>query len=155
MFKLQKQAPLSLGFCFLLCLTGLGYAQSGNCESVRPLLEKRQSLVQQVQELSKGKKGMDPRKACALGRQLSSNGETLIKWLKANKDWCGVPDSFVANIEGDHKNSLGFRNGACGAVAKMEKMEKMKKEGGEEGAFHNPLGGGGLSGQWKVPEGAL
>lgn len=131
-----------------------GFAQSAGCDDVKPLLEKRQKLIAEIQSWSAKKNAkVDPRKACSVGKQLVSNGTTLLKWLNENKDWCGVPDSFVTNIENDHKQSQGFQGGACKAAAQAAKMEKMQREGG--GIERNPLGGGGLSGQWKIPQGAL
>ncbi|MDR1828767.1 MAG: hypothetical protein LBR29_10585 [Methylobacteriaceae bacterium] len=136
----------------LVLLAAPARAQAPGCEDVKPILEQRQKIIAQINSWNKNKdKRVDPTAACQVGRNLVANGEKLVKWIELNKDWCGVPDQFAENILKDHKNSIGLRANACKAAAQMEKM---KQQGAAEG-HTNPLGAGGLSGQWKIPQGAL
>ena len=128
---------------------GAAWAQATSCEEIAPLLNERKSLIEQISSWGKKGKKVDPRTACATGRKLVSNGEKALKWLAANKEWCNIPGDFVSNFENDQKQVIGFRNGACNAATQMEKAEKGAREGG------GLLGGGGLSGQYRIPQGAL
>ena len=82
---------------------------------------------------------------------LVTNGTTAVKWLEANKDWCQIPDPVVENIKQDHARAVDLRGKACKAAAQQAAMEKKAKEGGSSGL----LGGDGLTGSYRMPQGAL
>lgn len=124
-------------------------AQSTGCGDLQGHLVQRKSIAEKL--TVSGKKKIDPGVACAGFGQLVANGNTLIKWAEANKDWCQVPDSFIEGVKADHARAITIRGQACGIVAKQQQMEKQAREGGGGGL----LGGGGLTGQSRVPQGAL
>ena len=131
-------------------------AQSSSCQDAQKFLNERQSLIQQINTLGgKGKK-VDPRAACAVLSKLVSNGETGIKWLQVNKDWCQVPDQFVENFKADHDKIKDMRGKACALVSKMEKMQNQARQQQQQQQQQggNPFGGG-LTGTYKIPQGAL
>jgi hypothetical protein len=139
-------------------------AQSAECQKGGAMLNSRQALVAKLSALgSKNKKQVDPRAACTIFGQLVSNGNTVIKWLDANKDWCSIPDGFVENLKGDHAKAADLRNKACAAASQMAAMEKkaleaqrqQQAEGGGPVRNAGPLGGPGLTGSYKLPQGAL
>ena len=140
-------------------------AQSAECQRGGAMLNTRQALVAKLSALgSKNKKQVDPRAACTLFGQLVSNGASVIKWLDTNKEWCSIPDSFVEGLKGDHAKAAELRGKACTAAAQMAVMEKKAREqqqqqaqggGGPAGPAAGPLGGPGLTGSFKMPQGAL
>jgi hypothetical protein len=136
------------------------FAQSSNCQDAQKFLAERQGLIQQINKLGgNGKqKKIDPRAACGVFTKLVNNGETGVKWLTANKDWCQVPDQFAQSFTEDHKRAQNMKGQACTAAAKVAEMEKKAKQaqqqqqGGKGGGL---LGGGGLTGTYSMPKGAL
>lgn len=131
------------------------FAQSAGCGDAQKFLTERQSLIQQVNKLGGGKnKQVDPRDACAVFTKLAANGDTGMKWIEANKDWCQIPEQFAESFRTDHARSVEMKGKACQAAAKMAEMEKQAKKG-QQGGGGGLLGGGGLTGSYTMPKGAL
>jgi hypothetical protein len=128
-------------------------AQSSSCQDAQKFLQERQSLIQQINKLGGKNKKVDPRSACSIMGKLVANGEVGIKWLNANKDWCQVPDQFATNFRQDHDRSKEMRGEACKAAAQLNALEKKAKQA-EQQQRNNPFGGG-LTGEYKIPQGAL
>ena len=127
-------------------------AQSAACGDITPLLAQRKSIADRIQAAAGKGKQIDAKVACASFGQLVSNGQTLVKFLETNKDWCQIPDSFIAGIKTDHGRAIAIRGKACNVATKQNQMEKQAREGGGGGGL---LGGPGLSGSMSVPKGAL
>lgn len=124
-------------------------AQAAGCGDIQKLLLERKSVAGSLTP-KKGKQ-LDAQFACAGFGKLVSNGAALIKFVDTNKDWCQIPDTFVSGIKADHERAVTIRTKACGVAAKQTQMEKQAREGGGGGL----LGGPGLEGQMRVPQGAL
>lgn len=132
-------------------------AQSSACQEAQKFLGERQNLIQQINKLGgegKKKKAIDPRAACGIFTKLVANGEVGVKWLDANKDWCQVPDQFAQSFTEDHKRAVNMKGQACQAAAKLAEMEKKAKQAQQQGQ-RGLLGGGGLTGSYSMPKGAL
>jgi hypothetical protein len=125
-------------------------AQSGTCQEFGKTLQERAGIVQKINAAGDKNKKVEPKAACSLFGALVTNGENAVKWLEANKDWCQIPDPFIANIKAEHAKAVGLRGQACKAAAQQIENEKAKKGGGS-----GLLGGDGLTGSFKVPQGAL
>jgi primosomal replication protein N len=110
----------------------------------------------QISKLAGKDKKIDPRPACTLFTKLVANGEATIKWMDANKDWCQVPDLAVTNFKTEHQSVSKTKGQACQAAAKMAAMEKQARQAQQQQQKGGGmLGGPGLTGQYKVPQGAL
>jgi hypothetical protein len=133
------------------------FAQSSNCQDAQKFLGERQSLIQQINKLGgEGKKKtIDPRAACGIFTKLVNNGDAGVKWLTANKEWCQVPEQFATGFTDDHKRALDMKGKACAAAAKVAQMEKQAKQAQQSGSGGGLLGGGGLTGSYTMPKGAL
>ena len=139
-----------LGLVIAAVAAGEARAQAASgCGDLQSMLAQRQSIAGRLS--ANGKKQIDAKVACASFGQLVSNGNTLLKWAQANKDWCQIPDSFIQSVKADHGKATEIRGKACGMVAKQAQAEKQAKEGGGGGL----LGGGGLTGPTRLPQGAL
>ena len=140
----------------LACLpvAGPAFAQGAGCTDIQKMLLERKAIGDRIGAAAKGKKQIDARIACTNFGQLVSNGQSLVKWIETNKDWCQIPDSFADGIKADHGRAVSIRGRACTVAATQAKMEKQAREGGASGAG-GLLGGGGLSGLSKMPQGAL
>jgi hypothetical protein len=145
----------------LAALTGSASAQSSPCTDIQKHIEQRKAIVARLQALGGKKKSVDPKDACAMFGQLVTNGNTTLKWAEVNKDWCQVPDSFVDGMKNDHIRATNLRGQACGAAAKMAAMERKARQQAQQaqqgggGGSGGLLGGPGLSGEYKIPQGAL
>jgi hypothetical protein len=134
-------------------------AQASGCEDGKKIIAERHSLAQQIEKLSGGgkKKQIDPRSACTIFTKLTANGEAGVKWMSANKDWCQIPDQVVQGFTEEHKRIQNIKGQACQAAAKLAEMEKRAKQAQQQQQKQgggNRLGGG-LTGTYSIPKGAL
>ena len=134
-----------------LAVTG-GSASAQVCQEGAKLIQERQSIVQQLNKAGGKDRKLDPRMACGTFGKLLANGEQSLKWLDTNKDWCQIPDQVVENLKQEHTKVKEIRGQACQAAAKLTQMEKQARQQQQQGG--NPFGGG-LTGQYKIPQGAL
>lgn len=145
-------ATVLLGLSASIMASGSAWAQSAGCADVQKFLQERKEISERIQKASKGKQ-IDAKTACSGFGQLVSNGTGLVKWIDANKDWCQIPEGFSENIKADHGRAVQIRGKACTVAAKQAQMEKQAREAGPAGG--GLLGGPGLSGANKLPQGAL
>jgi hypothetical protein len=141
----------------LLAAASDASAQSAGCGDIQKHVDQRKAIVARIQAMSGGKKKqIDPKDACALFGQLVVNGTTTLKWAEANRDWCGVPDSFLTGMKADHDRAIGLKTQACGVAAKQAEMIRRARQQAQQGGGGGGLlGGPGLSGEFKIPQGAL
>jgi hypothetical protein len=123
------------------------------CQQGANLVKARQTIVQEINKAGGKDKKLDPRVACAAFGKLVANGEESLKWLETNKDWCQVPDQVAENLTQEHTKVKEIRTQACQVAAKVEKMQKQAKQQQQQQGG-NPFAGG-LTGQYKMPQGAL
>jgi hypothetical protein len=128
------------------------------CAEIGPLMQRQQAIIQSINAM--GRKNVDPAVACTRFNSLVSNGQRLIAFVNANKDWCQIPDDFAKNVTGGQAQAVRVRNQACGAASQRAQMERKARAAqaqrqGQEGA--NPFTGtdGFTGGAWRVPQGAL
>ena len=129
-----------------------------DCGAIQKTLIERKDLVGKANAASNSKKKMTPQQACSLFGQLQANGTAGLKWITANKDWCSIPDSFAEGFKADHNKVGEIRTKVCNMAAQVSKMEaqaKAQAQNGGGGGGGGLLGGPGLSGSFKMPQGAL
>jgi hypothetical protein len=133
------------------------FAQVSGCQDGQKIIAERQSLGQQLNKLSGGgkKKQLDPRAACGIFTKLAANGDAGLKWMTANKDWCQIPEQVLQNFSAEHKRVEEVKGQACQAAAKVTEMQKKAKQAQQQQGRQGLLGGGGLTGSYSIPKGAL
>ena len=138
-------------------MSGQAFAQAAaECGSIQKTLQDRKDLVARANAASNAKKKMTPQEACALFGKLQSNGTEGLKWIAANKEWCSIPDSFADGFKADHQKVAGIRTKICNAAAQATKMEaQARQQAANGGGGGGLLGGNGLTGTFKMPQGAL
>jgi hypothetical protein len=122
---------------------------NAGCDKLVTLLTTRREMMTKINESAKKKQKLDAPTACVLFTKLTANGNEAIKWMSANKEWCRIPDQFITSVKNDNEKVTAIRGQACKVA---EQIEQAKKNGGQPGGL---LGGSGLSGEMKVPSGAL
>ena len=98
---------------------------------------------------------MTPAEACTLFGKLQANGTAGLKWITANKEWCSIPDSFAEGFKADHLKVSGIKTKVCTVAAQASKMEAQARAQAQNGGGGGLLGGPGLTGSLKMPQGAL
>ncbi len=154
----SRATGLAAGLALALALlsSAPALAQSAACQEGGKHLEERKGIVAQLNGL--GKKRVDPTKACTILTRLTANGQKSIAWLDANKDWCQIPDQFAASFKEDHSRVSDLKGKACQAAAQQAQMMKKARQQAQQqaqGGGGGMLGGPGLTGQYKMPQGAL
>lgn len=130
-------------------------AQSAVCQQGPELLGKRRALIERLNVMGKSKK-MDANVACKNFSELVSNGNATLKWMEANGDWCQVPQNLREGMKADNERASKFKSQACGAANKMAEMAKKARQQQQQGGGGNSLlGGDGLTGPQRMPQGAL
>lgn len=133
-------------------------AQTGVCAKITSFLDDRKALVSRINKLGKRP---DPKNACSLFGNLVSNGNATVKWLESNKDWCQIPDQFIANIKADNAKAAQIRGQACKAATQQAAMQKRARQIQQQQQQQNQqqmLGGSAgdpVTGQMRIPQGAL
>jgi hypothetical protein len=138
--------------------TGPALAQGTGCGDIQKTLAERKELVAKANASSNTKKGskMTAAEACGLFGKLVSNGSSGLKWIDANKEWCSIPESFAQGFKADHAKVTALRTKICSIASQQAVMEKRARQQAEAGGGGGGLlGGPGLTGSYKVPQGAL
>jgi hypothetical protein len=144
--------PVLAGAAVIALGAAPALAQSETCNQFGKTIQDRAAIVQKLNNAGNKDKKVDPKTACSLFGSLVANGEGAVKWLETNKDWCQIPETFITNIKAEHAKAVGLRGQACKAAAQQAAIEKKAKEGGGGSGL---LGGDGLTGSFKMPQGAL
>jgi hypothetical protein len=139
----------------LLVAAGPAWAQASGCQDAEKFMGERKSLSEQLQKASGKDKKLDPRVACTVFGKLQSNGEKGLKWIEANKDWCQIPDQFAQNFSQEHEKVKDLKGQACKAAAQFSAMEKKARQAQQQQQKGGNPFGGGLTGEYKMPQGAL
>jgi hypothetical protein len=148
----------------LILISGLGLAiavatpaaaQTAGCEQGAALLKERQALMARVQSSAQSKKGrMTPREACGIFGRLASNGTRIISWIETNGAWCQVPEQVAESIKGQQGQISKVRGQACNAASQQAKMEAQARQG-RAALPPGTIGGDGITGPLRLPQGAL
>ena len=128
-------------------------AQSDSCADGQKFFMTTQTLTDQLNKTADRNKQLDPRAACPILTKMVANGEAGVKWLEGNKDWCQVPGQVAENFTQAVGKFKELRGKACEVARKIDAMETQAKEQSQRGG--GMLGGSGLTGEFKVPQGAL
>ncbi len=135
--------------------TAASAQSAADCGAIQKTLQDRKDLVAKANAASQAKKKMTPQEACSLFGRLTANGTEGLKWITANKEWCSIPDSFAEGFKADHVKVGGIRAKICGAAAQQVKLEAQARAQAQNGGGGGLLGGPGLTGSFKLPQGAL
>ena len=138
-----------------MVVAGPALAQSVDCGAIQKTLQDRKDLVAKANAASNSKNKMTPQAACTLFGKLQSNGTEGVKWIAANKEWCSIPDSFAEGFKADHVKVGGIKTKVCAVAVQASKMESQARAQAANGGGGGLLGGPGLTGSLKMPQGAL
>jgi hypothetical protein len=113
-----------------LAVCSVAYAAECN-EDIAVLSQKRQAIIDQLNQLAKGTKNqLDPAASCPKLKALVVTERNLVAYLTKNKEWCNVPDSALGNITASADKSNAVANQACKIAAQMKKAQEQQATGG-------------------------
>ncbi|KQO61729.1 MULTISPECIES: hypothetical protein [unclassified Methylobacterium] len=148
-------ATLAVALAGTALFSEQAFAQSAECGEIQQTLQARKDLIGKANAASNSKKKMTPAEACTLFGKLQANGTAGLKWITANKEWCSIPDSFAEGFKADHLKVSGIKTKVCTVAAQASKMEAQARAQAQNGGGGGLLGGPGLTGSLKMPQGAL
>ncbi|MGU3358725.1 hypothetical protein ACLBWX_00165 [Methylobacterium sp. M6A4_1b] len=152
----KTNAALAVAIATTALFSGQAFAQGAECGEIQQTLQARKDLIGKANAASNSKKKMTPAEACTLFGKLQANGTAGLKWITANKEWCSIPDSFAEGFKADHVKVSGIKTKVCGVAAQASKMEAQARAQAQNGGGGGGLlGGPGLTGSLKMPQGAL
>jgi hypothetical protein len=67
------------------------------------------------------KRHADPKELCSLVSSFSVAEAAALKFLTANKVWCGVPDQAIATATITHEKTMKFREMVCNPTAQQRR----------------------------------
>jgi hypothetical protein len=78
-----------------------------------------------------GFKGKRPTatQACSAFGALVSSEDKMIKWMEANKEWCQIPDTLLADLKKGSAQGIKVRGQACSAAKKEAQMRAQARQG--------------------------
>ena len=128
-------------------------AQISGCEQGQKFLQTHETLSKKLNNLKDKNNKIDPVAACGLLAKLDDNADSMLKWMNTNKDWCQVPDQMIQSLKEGQANLSKAKGQPCKVAAQVRDMQKKAKQAQQQ-QKGNPFGGG-LTGEYKIPQGAL
>lgn len=117
--KLGLQAAMAL----VICATGVNIASAqvpggaSPCDGFIPL---RNSAQQKGEAIAVAeKRHAPPKELCTAVSRFYVAEAAALKFLEANKAWCGVPDAAIAAAKATHDKTLKFRTAVCNPAAQV------------------------------------
>ncbi len=125
---------------------GIANAQS-SCQIDFGHMQK--ARVAQIQALNKsakrGKGKLNPMTACPRLRKLAAIERKMVKYMKDNKAWCGIPDAPIQQLTKTSKQTAATAGRACKAAAMMRRARAQARRQSQGIAAQRP----------KLPSGPL
>ena len=81
------------------------------CNAFMPLRDDAQKKAAAVRAATEHK--AERKEVCALVTRFATAEAAVVKFLEANKTWCGIPDEAVKAAKTGHERTLKFRTMAC------------------------------------------
>ncbi len=88
-------------------------SQCGDFMRLRNVAQERAAAVRRATQHKANRKDV-----CSLMTRFSVAEEAVVKFLIANKTWCGVPDVAIKQAKLGHEQTLKFRKAACAEAPK-------------------------------------
>lgn len=95
--------------------TAAAQAMPSACEGFVPLRDDAQRKGMAIAAAEK--RHAEPKELCSAVSRFSVAEEKAMKYLEANKIWCGVPDAAIAAAKVTHEKTLKFRDAVCNPAA--------------------------------------
>ena len=107
----SSRAILLAAFAIIAASDAASAQAPSQCNAFIPLRDDAQQKAAAVRAATEHK--AERREVCALVTRFATAEAAVVKFLDANKTWCGIPDEAVKAAKTGHERTLKFRTVAC------------------------------------------
>jgi len=107
----SSRAALLAAFAIIAASHAASAQAPVQCNAFMPLRDDAQKKAAAVRAATEHK--AERKEVCALVTRFATAEAAVVKFLEANKTWCGIPDEAVKAAKTGHERTLKFRTVAC------------------------------------------
>ncbi len=107
----SSRAILLAAFAIIAASHAASAQAPTQCNAFIPLRDDAQQKAAAVRAATEHK--AERKEVCALVTRFATAEAAVVKFLEANKTWCGIPDEAVKAAKTGHERTLKFRTVAC------------------------------------------
>jgi hypothetical protein len=107
----SSRAILLAAFAIIAASHAASAQAPAQCNAFIPLRDDAQQKAAAVRAATEHK--AERKEVCALVTRFATAEAAVVKFLEANKTWCGIPDEAVKAAKTGHERTLKFRTVAC------------------------------------------
>ncbi len=107
----SSRAILLAAFAIIAASDAASPQAPSQCNAFIPLRDDAQQKAAAVRAATEHK--AERKEVCALVTRFATAEAAVVKFLDANKTWCGIPDEAVKAAKTGHERTLKFRTVAC------------------------------------------
>ena len=107
----SSRAILLAAFAIIAASNAASAQAPSQCNAFIPLRDDAQQKAAAVRAATEHK--AERKEVCALVTRFATAEAAVVKFLEANKTWCGIPDEAVKAAKTGHERTLKFRTVAC------------------------------------------
>lgn len=107
----SSRAILLAAFAIIAASHAASAQAPSQCNAFMPLRDDAQQKAAAVRAATEHK--AERKEVCALVTRFATAEAAVVKFLEANKTWCGIPDEAVKAAKTGHERTLKFRTVAC------------------------------------------
>ena len=107
----SSRAILLAAFAIIAASHAASAQAPSQCNAFIPLRDDAQQKAAAVRAATEHK--AERKEVCALVTRFATAEAAVVKFLEANKTWCGIPDEAVKAAKTSHEQTLKFRTVAC------------------------------------------
>ncbi len=107
----SSRAILLAAFAIIAASDAASAQAPSQCNAFIPLRDDAQQKAAAVRAATEHK--AERKEVCALVTRFATAEAAVVKFLEANKTWCGIPDEAVKAAKTGHERTLKFRTMAC------------------------------------------
>jgi hypothetical protein len=107
----SSRAILLAAFAIIAASNAASAQAPSQCNAFIPLRDDAQQKAAAVRAATEHK--AERKEVCALVTRFATAEAAVVKFLEANKTWCGIPDEAVKAAKTSHEQTLKFRTVAC------------------------------------------
>ncbi len=107
----SSRAALLAAFAIIAASHAASAQAPVQCNAFMPLRDDAQKKAAAVRAATEHK--AERKEVCALVTRFATAEAAVVKFLEANKTWCGIPDEAVKAAKTGHERTLKFRTMAC------------------------------------------
>ena len=107
----SSRAILLAAFAMIAVSHAASAQAPSQCNAFIPLRDDAQQKAAAVRAATEHK--AERKEVCTLVTRFATAEAAVVKFLEANKTWCGIPDEAVKAAKTGHERTLKFRTVAC------------------------------------------